>query len=361
MNTLLPLREESLRYTSEFKKLPSFGDAMVALLESVVKEEAADLPDSFGNVKMNEQGFMVINDQKYCYNKHSLSQAIERIKPGRVSMAPYIAACPPELRFINYTYWHGQKDWTDPKTPGGRVLVRTINLDVPMVRAVVSNVYIPVDDAAVLDTVADNLGGRDVLKDATMAVYRGDKLSRYCIYWPTKKEEITAGDDIYAALKVVNSEVGASSIKVQPMAYSLSLNACYAIPRSIETVAVRHVGEASSLVNRSVNKAAEFISPFVERLAASYDDRWTTHAEITGPDVLFKAIGAAHELPDFLVEQARKEYDRVGGESRAHVAAALSRAANQADLDTADLAHDAAGKLVVSGWTYLLKYVEAET
>jgi hypothetical protein len=350
-DTLLPLRESSMVYIPNIDHIPSIDDAMYELASMVANERLEDHVANFGDLIMDEDGFIDFKGTKYCYNRHSLSQMVERIKPPGVSMAPYIAACPPQLRALNYRYWHAQKDWSDKKTPGSAVQVRTAMGGIPLIRAVVSNIYSPVDDVFVMDHIRESLmelNAIDVIAKTKMASYRGDEVSRYVIYWKNDKQVLLGGDDLYGALAVKNSEVGASSLRINAMIHVLNLDATYAIPSSMKEIAIRHVGDGLSKISRAVKKSLEFIGPFVQRLSQAYSDLW--HDVFPNVDIerVLTAIGRLYKLPAKIMASAQRELG--AGASRAHVAAAIVRAARVEGLDVADMAHEAAGNLIVHGW-----------
>lgn len=94
---------------TEYEKLPSTEASLQALREQIAAEKPIDIPAEFRDLAMAEDGAIIHGTTKVsmAYTKHSLGQMISRIKPADVvGMAGYCAACPPDLRALNFNFWH---------------------------------------------------------------------------------------------------------------------------------------------------------------------------------------------------------------------------------------------------------------
>lgn len=367
MDTLIPLREDGLFYPSSVDGLPEFDEAMQSLVETVLAEAQIDSVGEFVNLKMDENGNFLFEDNKYFYNRHSLAQAVYRIKPDDVvGLAGYLAKCPPTLRFINYDYWHGEKYKNGTKVKGNNIMLRTMLVpnagamgspEARMIRAVVSQIYTPIDDPVILDKL-----GAVVPSGAKLSLQRGDRTSRYGLYWPTEKTEVGPGDDVMLSLKVFNSETGTGSVHLHPMVYSVALNGWFAIPHAAREVSIRHVGEAEVRLKAGFAKVRGFVDPFVARLKAAYRDDFTDLFKDV--DTMFKALGRALDLTDVQVSAVKNEYTNnkvfSSHPSRYHVAGAIAATSTKYDLEGADKLHEAAGNLIVRGWEHVVKFVKEE-
>jgi hypothetical protein len=352
---LVPFREDDYYYLRQLKSLPSFSDGMTKLMKSIIDENLVDLPGKFDGLTMNEDAYLVFDGVRYAYNRHSFTQAIDRIRPAGVSMAPYLLECPAALRHVNYAVWHASR-YERGDVKSDTILVRTHKMnDVPTIRAIPGLGYAPVDDPIILGALADKFGS-----DAKFGSYRGDRLSRYYVYWPTTRPVTKLGDDVYAGIKIVNSEVRTSSIYIQPIVHVNDSGASFAIPRAKKEVGIRHVGEAERHMTSRFEDAAELIEPFMERMELSYNDMYMSH--FTSAEQLAQAVTDAYGLQDGLLHHliyTFNDRDATRYEVACEIASYGTTARN--GLEDAEARQEAAGDIIYRGWgraTRALKPVE---
>lgn len=354
---LVPAREESIRFViTNINRMPIYNDAAYQLNESVKKEKLDDFHAEFKNLSMSEYGFLTYNDLNLQYTKHALTQAVSRIKPdGVVGLAGYLAVCPPGLRADNYNYWHADRyENAVFSTKGNNVILRVKAGEhgFTVLRAVTGQNYSLINDTDVLDTLSGIITDKD---NCHVMSYRGDVKSRYMMFWPTRHTKLSTNDEIMVALKVVNSETCASSIRLEPVVYHVGTNSCLSLSSVSKDVTVRHVGEAKSRLDRAYKYIVDNMSPFIERLDESYSD--VVDAHFKSVEQMLQCVSAEYLLTEKQIAAVHQALPTNVNLARSHVATALASTATNCDLDTADELQRVAGLIVTRGWTPIKKHI----
>lgn len=353
-DALVPLREENTKtLIGKIDKLPTFMDSLNTLTTEVLAENYNDIEETFATIAMTNDGFLESKTHKFQYTKYALGQAVSRIKPPEVvGMAGYLAACPPDLRSTNFNFWHNEfyADATE-KSRGNNVLLRTRvgEFSTLVLRAMVSQSYIPLDDTVIMNKLSE------VLPDgAKMRLARGDLHSRFDILWPNKQQDIFPGDPILVALRISNSETGAGSVRLDPMIYHVYSNGCIILPTHGVNVAIRHVGEAANRLATAYVNTMEAIEPFIEEFKRSYSD--DIIKEFENMDQMWDALKEAFQFNDLQIDLVKDAYNTKPNGTRASVVSALIVAAQDFVISTGEDMQRAAGKLVKYGWKPIKKF-----
>lgn len=354
---LSPNAEDAVAaYISDLKAVPAFSASLNSLEQQIMADNPHDVPVVLSNVQMDDDAFIVHAGQIYKYTTHSLYQLTNRIKPAKtIGVGGYFAACPPELRAVNFNYWHTERFAAmPPATPKNNAVLRMRNDgDVPLIRGVVSKTYIIVDDLPTLRILESIIPGGAVMRTA-----HGDLKSRYDIIWPSNKEAHTVNDTISVAVRLTNSEAGMSSIRIEPSVYSTRYRSSIFMPCRGNEFVIRHVGEAKLKLGAAFARAMKEISPFILNLNKARGDE--VAKVTTDIDMLFIAIGKMFDLSADKVMAAKAMFHTINDPSRAGVAMALSAAANSYDIVNAEDMQFAAGKLIASGWNHIERMFDLE-
>lgn len=335
----------------DIAKLPEFGDALSALAEQIKRENPQDVRIDLPALSMDDDAFVLYLNTSYKYTRHALNQLVARIKPqGVIGMGGYLAACPPELRSLNYNYWHDARfagaDVNDRQNKAV-MRIREDDDNSPMIRGVVSTTYVPVDDISIMNRIAALVPG-----GSRMRVARGDLRSRFTIIWPNANGQINADDPINVAVHLANSETGVSSIRMEPMVHMADHSGfSFIVPVSDTEVVIRHVGEASARLSKALLKTAEETVPFIEKLNDAKNDPVPSKEEEFAD--LMKRIASAFDLSDARIGDIRKKYEGLAQPTRMGLATAISLVANDLDIETGESLQRAAGVLVKNGWRLL--------
>lgn len=335
-----------LDYTTELGKL----------VEQVKTENCEDFSHiEFSDLNMDpETGLVNADVLKLAYNRHSFSQAISRIRPDEtIGMAGYLLACPPPLRAENFNFWTEETFGNKKDKSQNKIVLRvkTSNDGIPFFRAMVSRAYVPVDDVDILSEV-----GKLIAPGAHLQCNRGDILSRYNIFWPSEKITLNSGDVISVGLKVVNSEVLASSVDLEPAIHFYDGGLTMAFNVHKKEVSVRHVGEAKARLSYAYERINNAIKPTLNRLHAAYvSDDWNLSfknlEEMT--DAITKYYGLTTYNNTFTAA--------IRGDTLLHVAKALMMVCYRhgLSLEDGEKIQHAAGHLIWNGWNHIIKLAEA--
>jgi len=355
---VIPLQRVALSQDAEARinaklgdiaKLPEFNDALAELVEQIKRESPQDVQVALPSLSMDDDSFVMYGGTSYKYTRHALNQMVARIKPqGVIGMGGYLAACPPELRSLNFNYWHEAKfagaDVNDRQNKAV-MRIREDDDNSPMIRGVVSTTYVPVDDLPIMNRIASLVPG-----GSRMRVARGDLKSRYTIVWPNANGKIDASDPVNVAVHLVNSETGVSSIRMEPLVH-MAEGYSMIVPVNDTEVMIRHVGEASTRLSNALLRTAEETAPFIEKLNdAKNDPTPSTEDEF---NELMKRISSAFDLSDARMGDIRKTFEAMGQPNRAGLAAAISTVANDLDIETGETLQRAAGVIIKNGWRLL--------
>lgn len=251
--SLIKLREDNVSaYIKSITELPAFSDAYNKLLQQIAEDNPHDIQMSLENMSMDPDSSCILESgTEYSYNRHALTQIMSKIKPTGVSgFAGYLAACPPELRAINFNYWHSTN-----KYPWNGVFRINKYGDTNVIRSMVSRSYTKYDDDQLFADMAKILPA-----DAHVRSARGDITSRYDIYWPNQYAQIT-DLPVYVGARFSNSEVAASSVKILPI---VSLGQHQLLLPYDSTNLIRHVPGVNGKLHASILDINNVIDPFIK-------------------------------------------------------------------------------------------------
>lgn len=355
---LVPQRESNIKTVlGAINELPILKDGVASLVELTKAEKHADLPVLFENVSMDEDGgFRLYTSEinmNFQYTRHALTQAVSRIKPeGTVGVAGYLAACPPDLRATNYNFWHDY--FYGPDATGivkNDVMLRTrFGEDaLPIIRAVVSQSYVPIDDAPLMQQFLSVVPDGAHVRNA-----RGDLKSRFDVIWPTMKKFLIRGEPVFVAVRLLNSETGTSSVRLEPMVYSTQSRTAIIIPAG-KDVAIRHIGEAGDRLVKAFGNTMDAIDPFVEMLNQSYNDLMIDRFE-----TIDQMLGCVKRAFTFNDATMKKIQENLGGNARSDLIDAIARTADSMSIEEGEELQKAAGVVTMRGWKYIERYKEEE-
>ncbi len=358
---LVPQRESNIQtILGDVLKLPEIA-AGVSILHGLIEaEHHVDLPIDFDKIYMEDDGGLLYSDPasdlafQFQYTRHALSQAVVRIKPeGVVGMAGYLAVCPPDLRAANFNFWHNERYGPDVKIlTKNDVLLRTRagESEAAIVRAVVSQSYVPIDDLPLLKNFLEI-----VPAGAKMRSARGDTKSRYDVIWPTMKRTLVNGEPLMVAVRLSNSEAGTSSISLDPIVHSMGFHASIIVPTNRSEVSIRHIGEAGNRLSKRLDTVLEAIEPFIDMLDESYEDTIIGH--FNTPEELHNALKKEFELNESTLKRVQDSMYKK--DTRADVIEALARAATELPIEDGEHLQRCAGLLAMKGWKILTRHIAA--
>ncbi len=357
---LVPQRESNIQtILGDVFKLPDIADGVNILNQMVKSEYHIDLPVDFDKLSMEDDGGLAYSHDnvglQFQYTRHALTQAVMRIKPeGVVGMAGYLAVCPPDLRAVNFNFWHNERYGPDVKTlTKNDALLRTRAGEVgcAILRAVVSQSYVPIDDPVVLKNFLEIAPAGAKMRSA-----RGDIKSRYDVIWPTMKRTLVNGEPLMVAVRLSNSETGASSISLDPIVHSVGYHASIIVPTNRSEVAIRHIGNAADRLSQKLDATFEAIEPFIDMLDASYED--TIMGHFNSAEDLHDALKKEFEFNENTLKRIGDNMFRKN--TRADVIEALARTATELPIEDGEYLQRCAGFLAVKGWRILTRHTAGE-
>jgi len=341
---------------TKYNTLPSFNDALAKLRADVAADSPLNIPAEFAGLSMSDDGAIrhAATAVDMACTKHSLSQMVSRIKPHDVvGMAGYLAACPPDLRALNFNYWHQEFFGPQVENPvSNDVVLRLVRRDQQLLaRAVVSKQYVPVDDLPIISTLHDIMP-----TDGKARFVRGDVKSYYSIFWADRNKAV-GKDEVVAGIRIINSETGSSSAYIVPIYYSMRTGGCLIMgAHSRKTVGIRHIGQAERLLTKTYKSVADTVDANMERLreaATDYPMGFDTSEELA------VAISKYLTLPVESVIAAIESCDE-DMPNRASIASAVAAQANDVHISKAEDIEIAAGKMITVSWATLARHKHAD-
>lgn len=348
--------EDDYKYTLSIENGTDreFKHGLEALKLQVEAENCEDFDMEFNSIHMEYDGYLNIGPLKVGYNRHSFHQAISRIKPPDTrGVAGYLLACPPPLRADNFNFWREETLNGKDEHPNNLINLRlkTTTQNVVMMRAMVSRSYVPVDDVSILNILNDRCES-----GALINLCRGDIISRYNIFWPSKTRILKSGDMISVGIKIVNSEVLASSVKILPVVHFIGGHSHIQFESKSRAYTVRHVGEAKRKLSNVHKNTMDTIDPLIECLNEAYDDsvlsRFESYAELAD------CVQRYYLLSEDTKVRLVKELENRSNVSRYDLSKVLASIGYGKPLDEADTIQSAAGNIIWSGWRHLERMIE---
>ena len=226
---------------------------------------------------------------------HAFSQLSSRVGPTAGTPA-YLRHCPPRLRTLNMSWW------LQHNAPKEDALLRLVHggyepgagfvEDAPTVRAVLSGRYEPFDD---LDLVR----ALESLPRIDEAVVRwidvNDMTSHVRLSWPEERVALRVGDEVERGVHISNSEVGARSVRIEPLVYRLVCTNGLIAPRRLGAHAIRHVGRGDR-VRQLVAQAVDDVFGATEQLVDRFKD--ALDVAISSPVDEITAVAKAGQLTE---------------------------------------------------------------
>ena len=209
---------------------------------------------------------------------HALGQLASRVGPT-AGFGPYVRACDPKLRMLNMNTWiqrhTGKGDSLLRVVQGGYSEESGIRDRARVVRALLSGRYEPFDDLDLLRSL-EGLPRIDEAVVRWMDV--NDLTSHVRLSWPEERVALRVGDEVERGVHISNSEVGARSVRIEPLVYRLVCTNGMIAPRKMGGYSIRHVGKGErvrQLVREAIDDVfgatQELIGKFQEALTSAID------------------------------------------------------------------------------------------
>lgn len=355
---LVPQRESNIKTVlGAINQLPTLREGVDILTAQTIAEKHVDLPILFEDLSMDEEGGLHAEiaglTHTFQYTRHALTQAVSRIKPDdTVGVAGYFAACPPDLRATNFNFWHDffyGPDATNVVKNDVMLRTRFGEDALAIIRAVVSQSYVPIDDSPLMQQFLKVVPDGAHVRNA-----RGDLKSRFDVIWPTMKRVLVRGEPIFVAVRLLNSETGTSSVRLEPMVYSTQSRTAIIIPAG-KDVAIRHIGEAGDRLVKAFGNTLNAIDPFVEMLNQSYNDLMIDRFE-----TIDQMLGCVKRAFSFNEATMKKIQENLSGNARSDLIDAIARTADGLAIEEGEELQKAAGVVTMRGWKYIERFKEEE-
>ena len=345
--------QKAKAHVGDIMKMPTFEEGIEKLKVQIEDEHCFDLPVSFNDIRIDDDGSLYTPENNkelgtnLKYTRNALVQLANHIRPSDVSgFGKYLTTCPSHLIRENFNYWHNQYKYNNAK----RLTILKCRLDddgLPVVRGAVSDIYKEVGDLRVLDMTKPFLPA-----GAHFKASRGDTKSRYYAMWPNMVNQLKVGDVIHVALGIINSETGNGGIRFEPIIYQIACYNCTIVPIHGTDVSISHIGDPELRLRTKINIAIAQVQPFVDMFKAAYDDQFKEETE----EEIFENIGKIFKISDKRMETVKAKFDefeRGNGLNRAGVVNAITRAAQEYDVETGEDMQRNAGLLIKEGWNML--------
>ncbi len=209
---------------------------------------------------------------------HAFGQLAARVGPTNGSVG-YLRACPPRLRTLNVNWWlqnnAPQEDALLRVVQGNYSQESNVRERARVVRAVLSGRFQPFDDL-------DLIRALEGLPSIDEAVVRwcdvNDLTTHVRLTWPEDRVELRVGDVVERGVHISNSEVGARSVRIQPLVFRLVCTNGMLAPKKLGGYAIRHVGNGDrvrQLVGEAIDDVfgatEELIDKFRQALTVAVD------------------------------------------------------------------------------------------
>lgn len=370
--SLLPVGEEKLSgIRADFAKLPALATGLDGYRSRLTAESAIDMPVRIREVRMDAARGGLFGEgqdpgRSMAYSRAGFSHVSSFIKPTSVrnGFSENLLAMPVKMR----------SDWfnecaRNARSEDDQVTVRTVmGLGEGgmrrMVRAVTSQRHSleTGDDGAIVHALRTLQG----IKGAKVRITRHGlgEASWFEVLWPAVDRQIRVGDSLAFGIRFRNSETKAGALVVEPFLFDAI---CYNLTTAYSTLldegafTLRHVGDLSKRLPSVVLQAQRTIEPFIKAFGDAYKTPFPTVLQTRG-DVL-QRVGKVLELPESTLTLAQQLWDADGaagaGDTLAGLANAMTRAAQEQTMETADATMRAAGKVVAEGWGALERVTPA--
>ena len=238
-------------------------------LEKVKQDDAGkyDVNTPINRVRMNEGRLQGITNQQGHTTFHLTDWAMNQLCFKLGVPKKYMEKCPPALRDENINHWLSQPDLKD------EVKLRCKN---NLVRGIVSDKYVPLDNGSVLGIANDLLDGKDIdIKNFDLS----EQSFNMRLTFPRLTKDVSkskVGDIVQCGVHIRNSEVGSSSVHVYALVFRLRCtNGLVSAGGDDEILNQRHIGirmnELRSRFGESIGKASKVGADMMERFIASQE------------------------------------------------------------------------------------------
>ncbi len=357
--SLLPVGEENKRrLAAEVSALPDVAAGMQVIRDVLTKEAHQNVKAPISLVRMNPVNGGLYAEGKdktkaLAYTTEGFSQVASFIKPASITRGfnENMLALPSDLRAEVFNHWATNR----PKAQD--VVIRTFKKgERQVVRAVTSELHSQEtgDDLALLPALLN------IPKGAKLRYTRdnGGSHSEMELLWPAMERQLVVGDVAMMAVRIVNSETKAGSLKVQPVCLRIQCwNFTTAWSDGLdEELTFRHVGDLTRKLPRAIDRAIRAIEPFVKAFGDAYRVPFAA-ALPTRSEILTRARKVL-ELSENTADLAAKLWDADGAASAGNTLGgfvnALTRASQELEIEAAGHVEKMAGRVVVQGWDALL-------
>ena len=259
---------------------------------------------------------------------HAFGQLAARVGPTSGSVA-YLRHCPPKLRALNVNHWiqHNApaEDALLRVVHGGYPEGSVLREGTPVVRSVHSGRYEPFDDIDLLRA----LQGVPRIDEAVVRWADVNDLTTHVrLTWPEGRVALRVGDVVERGLHISNSEVGARSVRIQPLLHRLVCMNGLIAPAKVGGISIRHVGNGDrvrQLVADAVDDVFGATEELVGRFRAALDEA------IASPVDELTAVAKAGQLTEGQFKAVLDSYLLEAEPTRFGVANAVTLAAQGQD------------------------------
>lgn len=361
---LLPVGEEARRaLKGEIDALPSFIDASRALRAVVRAEDPRDKPTPVQRVRMHSSSGRLYGNgydaaKALGYTDAGFRHVIGFVKPTsvRAGAADVLLSLPNGVRADAFNHWASVA-----RSAEDEIVLRTIKNPASgarLIRAVTSERHSLAtgDDTAVLGVLE---AMPDVLRHAKMRVTRSWDRTDMEILWPALDRELRVGDIAKVAVRIVNSETKAGSLRVDAAVLRVlcyNFTTAWSADEDAEDIALRHVGDLQGKLPQAIKRALARVEPFVRAFGDAYRTALPQFAPSRG-EVLERVGKRFPELAESTLTAASELWDadgeRSAGDTLAGLVNALTRASQRLSMAGAASVERAAGRLVARRWDAL--------
>lgn len=313
------------RSRAKFEEMTPARDACEALFERVRAEDRQDELVPLAAARMLPTGDLMIqqaNLRTFAVEEPAFRRLASFVAPGG---GPYLAACPPALRAINFNHWSPASEdvvklRTRKNAEGGRTAW-----------AAVGKIY-QACDADRLAALVAKVAGSGARAEVTYDGYR----TRINVLWHSdiRPEGAAVGEIYKAGFSATTADDGTQSIEIDASilrAVCVNLTSIPAIKRTGRRI---HVGRTVEQdVANAINEARSLVKTFGEAWAAAEKDRVLdgcqeprTKFEILVNRGLVQAEGVTKQE---LTNRLYKAWQKEPGYSRNALVNAITRAAHE--------------------------------
>lgn len=273
-------------------------------------------------------------------DEHALSQLSSRLGiPSRY--AKKVMESEPKLLATHVNHW---LERLDEDTEGDKSWLLRGKRD--SLRAVLTDKYTQLDNNFVFDALSNNLQGGDVVDVKNFDL--SSKYMNFRMVFPDLKVNIGTSlkkDDVMVGIHVVNSEVGASSLRIESCLFRLvCTNGLIARVGGDSLMAQRHVhltaGEMQNRVADAIDKALQVGDQLVDRFARSRE------INVKNPLATLEKLAKSQKYSNQFVDTLKSSFNSEPGDSAFEIVNAFTHASQSLPFDRRLEVETFAGKVL---------------